>query len=264
MSSSEKLCLKWNDFQENILSGFKDLRQGNEFTDVTLACEDGQQVGAHKIVLTSFSPLFKNLLKSNKHQHPIVYMRGVKSDELHAILDFLYCGEANVYQEHLDSFLAMADELKLKGLTGNGNEKEHDESPSVPTNDFKREPFYRNEPTLQKRKQPETELRKSFETQTERTLSLVNSTVSTDLNQLDEQIKSMIDSSENFVTRKNGKQQRAYVCKMCSKELRDMTDMTRHVEANHLTDIAHSCDICGKISRSRNGLRLHTSKEHKY
>ena len=89
------------------MSGFKDLRQDNEFIDVTLACEDGQLVGAHKIVLTSFSPLFKNLLKSNKHKHPLVYMRGVKSEELHAILDFLYCGEANVFQDHLKSFLAM-------------------------------------------------------------------------------------------------------------------------------------------------------------
>ena len=97
MSSSEKLCLKWNDFQENILSGFKDLRREKEFTDVTLACEDGNQVEAHKVVLTSFSPLFKNLLKSNKHQHPMIYMRGVKFEELDAILDFLYCGEANVH-----------------------------------------------------------------------------------------------------------------------------------------------------------------------
>ena len=202
--SSEKLCFKWNDFQENILSGFKELRKDTEFTDVTLACEDGQQIEAHKIVLTSFSPLFKNLLKSNKHQHPIVYMRGVKSDELHAILDFLYCGEANVYQDHLDSFLAMADELKLKGLTGDGKEKEHDESQSVPTNEFKGEPFYRNEPISPRKKQPDSMLKQSFERQTERTVSLVNSTVSTDLNQLDEQIKAMIDSSKNFVTRKDG------------------------------------------------------------
>ena len=35
-----------------------------------------------------------------------------------AILDFLYFGEANVYQENLDSFLAIAEELKLNGLTG--------------------------------------------------------------------------------------------------------------------------------------------------
>ena len=43
-TTDEKLCLQWNDFTENISSAFGDLRQDKEFTDVTLACEDGQQV----------------------------------------------------------------------------------------------------------------------------------------------------------------------------------------------------------------------------
>ena len=45
-------------------------------------------------------------------------MRGIKSENLLAIVDFLYCGEANVYQENLDSFLAIAEDLRLKGLMG--------------------------------------------------------------------------------------------------------------------------------------------------
>ena len=130
--SSEKLCLKWNDFQDNILLGFKELRSDQKFTDVTLACEDGQQIGAHKVVLTTSSPLFKNMLKSNRHQHPLIYMRGVKFEDLVATIDFLYCGEANVYQENLDAFLALAGELKLKGLTGE-DEKEHDAKGNVPS-----------------------------------------------------------------------------------------------------------------------------------
>ena len=48
-----------------------------------------------------------------------------------AIIDFLYFGEANVYQESLDSFLAVAEELKLKGLTGQQSDKEETDSNSV-------------------------------------------------------------------------------------------------------------------------------------
>ena len=44
----EKLCLKWNDFQENVNTAFGSMREDNEFADVTLACEDGQQIEAHK------------------------------------------------------------------------------------------------------------------------------------------------------------------------------------------------------------------------
>ena len=49
--SDEKLCLQWNDFRDNVSSSFGDLRDDKDFTDVTLACEDGQQVEAHKVVL---------------------------------------------------------------------------------------------------------------------------------------------------------------------------------------------------------------------
>ena len=59
----------------------------------------------------------KEILQRNKHPHPLIYLRGFKSEDLVAILDFLYFGKANVYQENLDSFLAMAEELKLKVLT---------------------------------------------------------------------------------------------------------------------------------------------------
>ena len=105
---SEKLCLQWNDFKDNVTSAFGNLRDDNNFADVTLACEDGKQVEAHKVILASSSPFFQNILRRNKHIHPLIYMRGVKSDDLQAIVDFLYCGETNVYQETLDSFLAIA------------------------------------------------------------------------------------------------------------------------------------------------------------
>ena len=123
---SEKLCLQWNDFQENIKSAFGNLRDDNDFTDVTLACEDGQQVEAHKVILVASSPFFQKLLGRNKHPHPLIYMRGVKSDDLLSIVDFLYRGEANVFQENLDSFLAIAEDLHLKGLMGKSNEKVED------------------------------------------------------------------------------------------------------------------------------------------
>ena len=119
---SEKLCLQWNDFRENILSAFGTLREDVDFADVSLVCEDGQQVDVHKVMLVATSPFFQNLLKRNKHAHPLVYMRGVKFETLLAIVDFLYLGETNINQEHLDSFLSIAEELQLKGLMDQNRE----------------------------------------------------------------------------------------------------------------------------------------------
>ena len=128
MNNSDKLCLQWNDFRANISASFGHLRTDGDLTDVTLACEDGSQVEAHKVVLAASSPFFMDLLKKNKHNHPLIYMRGLKSNNLVAILDFLYRGEANILQESLDSFLALAEELQLKGLAGgNGNDKKQEE-----------------------------------------------------------------------------------------------------------------------------------------
>ena len=49
-------------------------------------------------------------------------MRGVKSNILAPILDFLYHGEANIAQEDLDTFLELAEEFQLKGLSGSSEE----------------------------------------------------------------------------------------------------------------------------------------------
>ena len=99
--TNEKLCLKWNDFQNLVQVSFGELRTDTDFTDVTLACED-QSIKAHKVVLSTCSPFFKKLLKNHPHPQPLIYMKGMKSSSLTAIIDFLYLGEANVFQEDVD------------------------------------------------------------------------------------------------------------------------------------------------------------------
>ena len=117
MQSSEKFCLKWNDFQENLNSAFGGLRKDKDLADVTLVCEDGTQIDTHKVILAISSPFLMGILKKNKHPHPLMYMRGVRKEELVALMDFLYNGEANVIQDTFESFLVLAEELRLTGLT---------------------------------------------------------------------------------------------------------------------------------------------------
>jgi len=116
MASSEKFCLKWNDFEANVSSAFRDLRDEKDFFDVTLACDDNQ-IEAHKVIVSACSPFFRNVLKRNPHQHPLLYLKGVKYRELLAVLNFMYQGEVNVAQDDLNCFLSVAEELKVKGLT---------------------------------------------------------------------------------------------------------------------------------------------------
>ena len=67
---SEKLCLQWNDFKENVNSAIGKLREDNDFTDVTLVCEDGQQMEAHKVIMAFSSPFFEKILQKSKPPTP--------------------------------------------------------------------------------------------------------------------------------------------------------------------------------------------------
>ena len=253
---SEKLCLKWHDFQENLSTTFGNLREDKEFTDVTLACEDGQQVKAHKVILAASSPLFQNLLTKNKHPHPLIYLKGAKFEDLLAIVDFLYFGEANVFQENLDAFLSMAEELKLKGLTGQKDMS--GESFEVNQTKMSAQPTVKKEKLNINLGQQNYALKKDIdnsELSQEMTLSVKNF-VCQDLQELDIQVKSMMEMSQNLIPNRNEK---AKICKMCGKEGHSMA-IRDHIEFHHLEGVSLPCNACGKEFRSRNNLRRHTCK----
>jgi len=127
MDTTEKFCLRWNDFESNISGALKELREDKDFFDVTLACDDNQ-MEAHKVIISACSPFFRTILRRNKHEHPLLYLKGVKYADLVSVLNFMYHGEVNVAQEELNSFLAVAEDLKVKGLTQNNSEAQKSKS----------------------------------------------------------------------------------------------------------------------------------------
>ena len=113
--SSDKFCLKWNNFESYVTSAVKDIREEQELFDVTIACED-EQLQAHKLILSACSPFFKTVLFRNRHEHPLLYLKGILVKEMEALLNFMYYGEVNVAQDDLNNFLKVAEDLKVKGL----------------------------------------------------------------------------------------------------------------------------------------------------
>jgi len=120
--ANEQFCLKWNDFETNVSTAFRELREDKDFFDVTLACDD-EQIQAHKVILAACSTFFRTVLRKNRHEHPLLYLKGVKYVDLVAVLNFMYHGEVNVAQEQLNDFLSIAEDLKVKGLTQNQSQK---------------------------------------------------------------------------------------------------------------------------------------------
>ena len=136
---AEKFCLKWNDFQTNVSNSFRKLRTSDNFYDVTLVSDDQQQVLAHKVVLSSSSEYFRNVLTSNTHAHPLLCLNGVNKGDLENILDFIYNGEIQIYQDQLDQFLDIAQRFQVEGLL-QGEKEENEPEPKQEQFDSKHFP----------------------------------------------------------------------------------------------------------------------------
>ena len=259
--SAEKFSLKWNDFEKNVVSSYKDLRREPDFSDVTLVSEEDMYIEAHRIILTSCSPFFSNLLRKNKHSHPMIYMRGLKSKYLEAIVDFIYHGEANIFQEDLDGFLALAEELQLKGLSGSykedngtindktlqeniGNRNVKTETSPLKTTSFKAASFTKESDTWNNAMVPINSAK-----------SVV--TVDPEIEDLQTKIDSMIEEVNDGIN-----ERRCTVCGKTTKVGAGRRAMTRHIET-HIEGVSHSCIQCGKVSRSSNALTTHVSSFHK-
>ena len=91
--SKMSMFLKWDDFQSNTITFLKELFEDQDFVNVTLATEDGE-VRAHKAVLSSGSPFFKNILLKHPHQDPLLYLMGV--------LLFLWWGGGKAENKRID------------------------------------------------------------------------------------------------------------------------------------------------------------------
>ena len=114
--NQESFNLSLQNFEKSASDTFKDMFEDNHFADVTLATEDNRQIKAHKVVLSACSKFFKRILKTNPHQHPLLYLKGINYLELTSILKFVYKGKTEIDQNVLQSFLDMAKELEIKGL----------------------------------------------------------------------------------------------------------------------------------------------------
>ncbi|XP_023340278.1 zinc finger protein 131 isoform X4 [Eurytemora carolleeae] len=302
MGSSEKFCLRWNDFESNISVAFRELREEKDFFDVTLACDDSQ-LQAHKVILSACSPFFRNILRKNPHQHPLLYLKGVKYKELVSVLNFMYMGEVNVAQEELNSFLSVAEELRVKGLTQNNSSDSAKPEPKSRSRDPPETapPAKKNRPSVppptpsqdddiqevipvksEPRDQPvpvSQELNHGYQdTGDQGTVALQeNYPDDYDYEGYEGYDEGSYDPSTMQATGADGNKdfdaevrakmanvgQGRWMCQVCDYVSKS-TNVYNHVEVKHMTEqMVYSCTVCPKTYRSRNSFNVHMSMTHK-
>ena len=114
--SFNKVTLSWNDFESSASNTIRRLWLDQDFSDVTLVTEDERQFTAHKVVLITGSQLFRNLFTAAAHPSPLLFLPGVRSEQLKLFLEFLYIGECQLPEQDLKEFFAVAAKLKISGL----------------------------------------------------------------------------------------------------------------------------------------------------
>ena len=114
--ASEVINLDWNKFQSVTVKTFNDLHGDCNFSDVTLASEDCKPIKAHKVILSSCSQFFRNVLVQNNHQNPFIYLKGIDHVSLTNIVKFIYSGQVEINPDDLTTFLTLANDLKIEGL----------------------------------------------------------------------------------------------------------------------------------------------------
>ena len=260
---SEKFALKWNDYQSNWNKSLSQLRTDTDFADVTLISEDKVKFAAHKVLLSSCSKMFKFILKENNNANPLLYLGGISSVNLDAILDYIYHGVVNIYQEKLDSFLESAHKLEIEGLIGQESvpeETDHEriEEKVFPADENEKHNERREEDAFPEDKEKHSERPENSEVITRRQYARPPNR---DVNKIDvtaftpEEIQ---DKIEELYRKIDG----MWSCMACDYTSPHRTNVRKHVE-KHIEGLSYSCNLCHKEFRSVNSLNCHKFNAHK-
>ena len=278
--SVQKLCLEWSEFETNLHNTFANLRREEHFSDVTLASEDGHLVKAHKVLLSASSPMLDTILKSQDHPKPLIFMRGVKSEVLNSLLDFIYYGKVEIAGDQLDGFMALADELKVKGLSKDEKEVSGEKDVKITIRKKKMKKIYKsglNEDIgmTEKRKCNEIEEDKS-----DRDMKDEFSDVAGNFDWENRKIN-LLDCNlcEKNSTTPRGLERHKYRYHssrkekipatneieelMCDKDVKDdMIDASGNVDLEDEKMNLLDCDLCEKTSTTLGGLERHKYRYH--
>ena len=146
----------------------------------------------------------------------------------------MYNGELQIYQEDVDTFLNVAQRLKIEGLITDPNADDKEEVNNLETEQFKTE-------------KPPSQKTPSY--QTERPEKSVIAKLNTEtMEQIDENIVRNADNT--------------WECKVCRRSFARKDVLRHHIET-HVEGLSFDCPMCDKTFRSRHSFKMHKIRFHK-
>ena len=244
----EKYNITWPSYSDHLKNMMKELMMNEDFSDVTLVTEDKKQIKANIHILTACSPVFKDILKKNKNSSPIMYLRGIQYTELESIMQFIYLGEATLYKERMEEFLAVARSLKIKQLCDTETEPEDYSTKS----DQNTSTEFVEEQTVMPddiKKQVTKEGQGSAVRRTGKYECVQCHKTYTDRTSLRRHKRSVHEGVK-------------YACDKCDYQAKQQGNLTLHIQSKH-KDVKYACDQCEYQATQQGHLTSHIQSRHK-
>lgn len=97
--SSKTQWIRWDSHQNELQTQLLRLLGWGRFCDVTLACENGQSLKAHRAILCAASNYFDSVLSNlNPDKETLIVMKDCNYDDMKLLIEFMYKGEIIVDQ----------------------------------------------------------------------------------------------------------------------------------------------------------------------
>ena len=113
--------ISWNGFSRHTAKMLQHMLVSTEYSDVTLVCADNVKLKAHKVVLSSCSPLLKAKIDEANNGEVEINLKEIDNIEMKLMLKFMYLGNAAIQEERTSSFLDAARVLQLKDISQDDN-----------------------------------------------------------------------------------------------------------------------------------------------
>ena len=268
----EKYSITWQTYSDHLKSMMTELMMSEDFSDVTLVTEDKKQIKANINILSACSSIFRDTLKKEKNLTTIMYLRGIQYSEIESILQYIYLGEATLYEERMDEFLAVAKSLEIKGLfnietetnvepedgpsttdSGTSREQENSKEQTIVTDQFMNEEqerrIYGCEPC-----------QKSFAGASG--LSYHNKSVHQSVKYACDQCDSQFTQQCNLTSHIQSKHEGVkHVCVQCGSQFTEQSNLNRHIQSKH-EGIKYVCDQCEYQATDRANMKRHIGSKH--
>ena len=258
----KKYSLTWQTYSDHLKSMMKELMMNEDFSDVTLVTEDKKHIKANMNILSACSPVLKDIFKKESNsRRTTMYLRGIQFSEMEAIVQFIYLGEATVYEERKDEFLAVAKSLEIKELCETETKKEPEDKPlpsdpSISTENLKGENVSSDDMELQTSqdiREDTVSISQEYEC-----WQSVHENVKYACDQCDYQAKQQRHLYQHIQSKHEGVK---FACDQCDHQATRQSHLKSHILTKH-EGVRYACDLCDYQATRQSSLTRHVQTKH--